>query len=126
FEPPPRGSRDAAHRHMRRVGDARARPPLRPRRLGRPEGPIRTPVEHHRRRRPRDARTARVRVLETMTVTRGICLLLVVAAAPLAGAHARAQAGASPALAIIVHPSNPVENLTFSELRRIFMLDTQT
>ena len=55
-----------------------------------------------------------------MTVTRWICLLLVVAAAPLAGAHARAQAGASPALAIIVHPSNPVENLTFSELRRIF------
>src|SRR5205823_759252 len=25
-----------------------------------------------------------------------------------------------------VHPSNPVDNLRFSELRRIFMLDTQT
>ena len=31
-----------------------------------------------------------------------------------------------PALAIIVHRSNPVDNLTFSELRQIFMLDTQT
>lgn len=29
-------------------------------------------------------------------------------------------------LAIIVHRSNPVDHLTFSELRRIFMLDTQT
>jgi ABC-type phosphate transport system substrate-binding protein len=32
----------------------------------------------------------------------------------------------SQTLAIIVHRSNPVDNLTFSELRRIFMLDTQT
>ena len=31
-----------------------------------------------------------------------------------------------PPLAVIVHPANPVENLTVSELRRIFMLDTQT
>jgi ABC-type phosphate transport system substrate-binding protein len=29
-------------------------------------------------------------------------------------------------VAIVVHRSNPVENLTFGELRRIFMLDTQT
>jgi len=54
-----------------------------------------------------------------------MCVLLVVAAAPLVRAKAAAQTG-SPALAIVVHPSNPVENLTFSELRRIFMLDTQT
>jgi ABC-type phosphate transport system substrate-binding protein len=60
-----------------------------------------------------------------MTLTRWICVLLVVAAAPLLRAKAAAQT-ASPALAIVVHPSNPVENLTFSELRRIFMLDTQT
>jgi ABC-type phosphate transport system substrate-binding protein len=60
-----------------------------------------------------------------MTVTRWICLLLVVAA-PLVRAHAPAQTAASPALAIIVHPSNPIDNLTFSELRRILMLDTQT
>jgi ABC-type phosphate transport system substrate-binding protein len=31
-----------------------------------------------------------------------------------------------PALAVIVHRSNPIEGVTFSELRRIFMLDTQT
>lgn len=61
-----------------------------------------------------------------MTVTRWICLLLVVAAAPLVRAHAPAQTAPSPTLAIIVHPSNPVDNLTFSELRRILMLDTQT
>jgi ABC-type phosphate transport system substrate-binding protein len=30
------------------------------------------------------------------------------------------------ALAIIVHRSNPVDGLTLSEVRRIFMLDTQT
>jgi hypothetical protein len=33
---------------------------------------------------------------------------------------------AAPPLAIIIHRSNPVEDLTFSELRRIFMLDAQT
>ncbi len=36
------------------------------------------------------------------------------------------QAPAGPALAIIVHRSNPVDNLTSGELRRIFMLDMQT
>jgi ABC-type phosphate transport system substrate-binding protein len=35
------------------------------------------------------------------------------------------QAAAPPALAIIVHHSNPVEGLTFGELRHIFLLDTQ-
>jgi len=53
-------------------------------------------------------------------------VLLVVAAAPLVRAKEAAQTAASPVVAIVVHPSNPVENLTFSELRRIFMLDTQT
>ena len=36
------------------------------------------------------------------------------------------QAVPGPALAIIVHRSNPVENLAFGDLRHIFMLDTQT
>lgn len=36
------------------------------------------------------------------------------------------QAPAGPALAVFVHPSNPVETLPLSELRRIFLLDTQT
>ena len=61
-----------------------------------------------------------------MTAARWICLLLVVAAAPLLGARGPAQTVAPPALAIVVHPSNPIDNLTFGELRRIFMLDTQT
>jgi len=52
--------------------------------------------------------------------------MFIVAAAPLARVHASGQAVPVPALAIIVHSSNPVENLSFSELRRIFMLDTQT
>lgn len=37
-----------------------------------------------------------------------------------------AQTTPAPAMAIIVHRSNPVDDVTFSELRRIFMLDTQT
>lgn len=37
-----------------------------------------------------------------------------------------AGAQAPPTLAIIVHRSNPLDDVTFSELRRIFMLDTQT
>jgi ABC-type phosphate transport system substrate-binding protein len=36
------------------------------------------------------------------------------------------QAAPPPLFAIIVHRSNPVDNLSFSDLRRIFMLDTQT
>lgn len=39
---------------------------------------------------------------------------------------ASAQTPPAPALAIIVHRSNPLDEVTFSELRRIFMLDTQT
>ncbi|HMF95763.1 MAG TPA: hypothetical protein VKE96_15790 [Vicinamibacterales bacterium] len=55
---------------------------------------------------------------------RALVVLLLVAA-PLAWAEPSMQTP-SLSLAIIVHPSNPVDNLTFSELRRIFMLDTQT
>jgi phosphate transport system substrate-binding protein len=32
----------------------------------------------------------------------------------------------APPLAVFVHPSNPVDSLTLGELRRIFLLDTQT
>jgi phosphate transport system substrate-binding protein len=35
-------------------------------------------------------------------------------------------APSAPPLAVFVHPSNPVDSLTLSELRRIFLLDTQT
>lgn len=62
-----------------------------------------------------------------MSAVRPIVLVLLLSWAFLAGpAAAREQAAPPPALAIIVHRSNPIENLTFSELRRIFMLDTQT
>ena len=39
---------------------------------------------------------------------------------------ARSVQAAPDALAIIVHKSNPVDSLTASELRRIFLLETQT
>ena len=54
--------------------------------------------------------------------------LLMSAAAFTAAAPLVAQQAVPPGppLAIIVHRSNPVDNLTFGELRRIFMLDTQT
>jgi phosphate transport system substrate-binding protein len=57
------------------------------------------------------------------------CLALLLAALVVALPRpSRGQSPASlpPALAIVVHRSNPVDNLTFAELRRIFMLDTQT
>ena len=54
-------------------------------------------------------------------------LAVLVLAAPLAGpARSAGQPASLPPLAVIVHPANPVENLTVGELRRIFMLDTQT
>jgi len=58
-------------------------------------------------------------------------LIVLIAAAALGGladaAPALAQlAGPSEAIAIVVHRSNTVEGLTLAELRRIFMLDTQT
>jgi ABC-type phosphate transport system substrate-binding protein len=39
---------------------------------------------------------------------------------------AQPPAAPSPAVAVVVHRSNPVDNLTFAELRRIFLLDTQS
>jgi len=57
---------------------------------------------------------------------RPVLLTVLLFTAPLArAALVRQQAAPPPALAIIVHRSNPVEGLTFGELRRIFMLDTQ-
>ena len=54
-------------------------------------------------------------------------LALFLLAAPFAGpAQTASQPAVPPPLAVIVHPANPVENLTVGELRRIFMLDTQT
>ena len=54
-------------------------------------------------------------------------LALLLLTAPFAGpANTASQPAVPPPLAVIVHPANPVENLTVSELRRIFMLDTQT
>lgn len=44
----------------------------------------------------------------------------------LAVAGGQAPAPASRVMAIIVHQSNPVSDLTLAELRRIFMLETQT
>jgi ABC-type phosphate transport system substrate-binding protein len=62
-----------------------------------------------------------------MRTWRSLLLALVVSTAGLAGAALECQqTTAMPVLGIIVHRSNPVDDLTFSELRRIFMLDTQT
>ena len=54
-------------------------------------------------------------------------LVVVFAALPLAARGPMAdEQGAGRPLAIIVHRSNPAENVSFAELRRIFMLETQT
>ena len=58
-------------------------------------------------------------------------LLVAIAAATLgrpapAAQEARPAAPASDALAIIVNVSNPVENLSLAELRRILLLESQT
>jgi len=54
-------------------------------------------------------------------------LLALLLSAPLAHGSTSNQAIAPPPpLAVIVHRSNPIDDLSFSELRRIFMLDTQT
>jgi ABC-type phosphate transport system substrate-binding protein len=57
-----------------------------------------------------------------------VAALCILAGLPLgAGAReAAAQAGGGDALAILVHPANAVDGLTRGELRRIFMLETQT
>jgi ABC-type phosphate transport system substrate-binding protein len=62
-----------------------------------------------------------VRAFLTPTVA-----LLAALAAPALSRAAGIQPPDGEALAIIVHRSNPVNNLTMRELRRIFMLDTQT
>jgi hypothetical protein len=60
-------------------------------------------------------------------------LVLCVAAFAVSGARAGARSqgvgveqGSNDAIAIIVHRSNPVDNLSFAELRRIFLLERQT
>lgn len=55
-----------------------------------------------------------------------LALLLAALAALPPRASGQSSAASAPPLAIVVHRSNPVENLTFRELRRIFILDTQT
>jgi ABC-type phosphate transport system substrate-binding protein len=59
-----------------------------------------------------------------MSSARPVLVAVLLSAALLA--PATPTTGQPPALAVIVHRSNPVENLTFSALRQIFMLDTQT
>ena len=53
-------------------------------------------------------------------------MIVIVASLCLAPTTTAARQTVPPALALIVHPANPVANLTLGELRRIFMLDTQT
>ena len=53
-----------------------------------------------------------------------LCLLAGVPIRVVAGPPAQTPTGDQ--LAIIVHPNNPVSGLTTGELRRIFMLETQT
>jgi ABC-type phosphate transport system substrate-binding protein len=60
----------------------------------------------------------------TRTLLASLVALLVVA--PAASRALTAAARDGEALAIIVHRSNPVDSLTLRELRRVFMLDTQT
>ena len=54
----------------------------------------------------------------------GLVTIAAVGGAP--GGVPDQQANVADALAIIVHRSNPVDTVTRNELRRIFMLDTQT
>jgi ABC-type phosphate transport system substrate-binding protein len=62
-----------------------------------------------------------------MAPNRAALVAVLVWSAPLLhGLPSIAQLPSPPALAVIVHRSNPIEGVTFSELRRIFMLDTQT
>lgn len=59
-------------------------------------------------------------------VTRGLVPVLVVAvligAAP---TSAEAQTRSAPAIAIVVHPATPVDDLTFEQLRRVFLGERQ-
>jgi phosphate transport system substrate-binding protein len=66
-----------------------------------------------------------------MAMSRGALVLVVAALAiEVAGLPVLAQApapeGQGEAIAIIVHRSNPMDNLSFAELRRIFLVERQT
>jgi phosphate transport system substrate-binding protein len=64
-----------------------------------------------------------------MGSARRACLTVLLAALPFAlppRASGQQAPPPSPPLAIVVHRSNPVDDLTTAELRRIFLLDTQT
>jgi ABC-type phosphate transport system substrate-binding protein len=61
-----------------------------------------------------------------MTPNRAACLALIFSIALLVQRQLPIAQAPPSALAVIVHRSNPIEGMTFSELRRIFMLDTQT
>jgi ABC-type phosphate transport system substrate-binding protein len=62
--------------------------------------------------------------LSCVVALAGVLLVATIGAAPRATAEEQPAAG--DAIAIVVHHSNPVNGLTVAELRRIFMLDTQT
>lgn len=65
--------------------------------------------------------------MSKLTLLSGVAALCLLAGIPVGAVPApRGQTPAGDALAIIVHPSNPVSALTTGELRRIFMLETQT
>jgi phosphate transport system substrate-binding protein len=62
-----------------------------------------------------------------LTLLSGVAAICVLAGIQVdARPHSAGQAPAGDALAIIVHPSNPVSALTTGELRRIFMIEMQT
>jgi len=54
-----------------------------------------------------------------------VAVVLGAVAAPISQSASQ-SAGTAESLAIVVHPSNPVEDLTLAELQRIFMFDIQT
>lgn len=59
-------------------------------------------------------------------VRRGLLSLLSAAILlPAFGLEAHGQAGRPPAVAIVVHPSTPVDNLGFQQLRQIFLGEQQ-
>jgi phosphate transport system substrate-binding protein len=61
------------------------------------------------------------------TLLSGVAAMCVLAGIPVGAVRDPAgQPPAGEALAIIVHPSNPVSALTTGELRHIFMIETQT
>ena len=58
-----------------------------------------------------------------------LCVAVLAVSGARAGARVQgrgSEPAGSDAIAIIVHRSNPVENLSFAELRRIFLLERQT